>query len=308
MARSKRSVRKAKTRRGIQYSPEQLKFRQRLQSRRPLDNIEAAEFSRTHAITVTLPSSWQHGPKTAKVFLVGTHHYDQGSADEAASLIDSLQPDALVLELCEERRSILRAVPPRTAAPTPKEELGFRSWLAKGKSFLLEELIRQTESKLRGIFDIVGGREFFAAAEAAKAVSGCRTILGDLPISETKRGLLATLSRRDLVACLRWLAGLDDGSIRTYLRQLRDDHSLTTASLLSDALQSENSGVHSVLLNRRNEALAEAILNAAYLSHTKPSPSAAPHSPVIVAVVGRMHLPGLLKQLQLSTQDFAHAA
>ena len=74
MARSKRSVRKAKTRRGIQYSPEQLKFRRRLQNRRPLDNIEATEFSRTHAITVTLPSSWQHSPKTAKVFLVGTHH------------------------------------------------------------------------------------------------------------------------------------------------------------------------------------------------------------------------------------------
>ena len=128
-------------------------------------------------------------PKQAQeIFLIGTAHVSEESAKEAYEIIELLQPETVVLELCQMRQSMLTLpddVSEWLAAPMPSlvdvflktpPERRFGSILG----FLMSYMYREVGQSL----GIVPGAEFRAARRAA-IKAGSIIVLGDRPVHVT---------------------------------------------------------------------------------------------------------------------------
>lgn len=122
------------------------------------------------------------------LILVGTNHISQKSADEVKETIQLFKPDAIMVELCQDR------LPKLMADHNPeqwKEHMGAMV-PALVKMTLGDHWLREALNKFYSIFRAMGfipGQEFKVAVLEAEKLN-CKLVLGDQPQQTTFDGLV----------------------------------------------------------------------------------------------------------------------
>jgi len=147
-----------------------------------------------------LPKTVQvlHSAKSgAKVYLVGTAHFSKESCEDVAKVIEGVQPDIVMIELCKARTNMLH--------------LDDETILEEAKNLNFEksmDIIKQQGAVQGGMYlallsmsahltrelGMAPGGEFRRAFAEAQKVPGCMVHLGDRPISITLKRALQALS------------------------------------------------------------------------------------------------------------------
>ncbi|CAN1226291.1 TraB domain-containing protein [Linum grandiflorum] len=195
----------------------------------------------SRAVVLTCQSTAESG--SCNVYLVGTSHVSEESCREVEAVIRFLKPEAVFLELCSDRKSLLTRQDLKV--PTFREMLEKLKKKHNAFGILYSWFLAKIASKL----EVFPGSEFRVASEEAKAC-GAKVILGDRPVQ---------------------------------LKEMEDVDMLTLAIReMSKAYPT----LMETLVHERDQYMASMLHKAA-----------SEHS-LVVAVVGRGHLPGIKKHWQ----------
>jgi len=133
----------------------------------------------------------------AKVYLIGTAHFSKESCEDVAKVIEGVQPDIVMIELCKARTNMLH--------------LDDETILEEAKNLNFEksmDIIKQQGAVQGGMYiallsmsahltrelGMAPGGEFRRAFAEAQKVPGCMVHLGDRPIGITLKRALQALS------------------------------------------------------------------------------------------------------------------
>ncbi|XP_041348740.1 traB domain-containing protein-like isoform X2 [Gigantopelta aegis] len=259
------------------------------------DNDELALPIRRRESNPVLPDtvSLLESPCGSKVYLVGTAHFSLESQEDVAKMIQAVQPDFVMVELCKSRINIL--------------ELDESTLLEEAKNINFEKVrmaIRQS-GVVQGVMHLLllsmsahltkelgmaPGGEFRRAFQEARLVPGCRLQLGDRPIQITLKRALAALSWWQKVR-LGWYLIMSKDPIS------KEDVEKCKQRDLLEAMLKEMTGefpaLSHVFVDERDVYLAHSLKVAARPLFCPDAPEGVIPS-VVVGVVGIGHVPGIV--------------
>ncbi|XP_072923093.1 traB domain-containing protein-like [Hemitrygon akajei] len=244
-----------------------------------------------------------------KVYLVGTIHYSRKSIMDVKQVIQMVQPDAVVVELCKQRESLL------TLDERILEEAGkldFNTILALMKqlgvrSALWLILLLKISAILTKQLDILPGGEFRQAYREAQKIPFCQIYLGDRPFLITLKRLTAAVSAWDLVKALIGVCFISQPTAirKEVVQQIKENHDFSQDL---KQMKAETPAFYRTFVVERDICLTQSLKDVA-----KPIllPKISPFEPqqvipsVVVGVVGCAHVPGIKKywNKQLNTQE-----
>lgn len=213
------------------------------------------------------------------IYLLGTAHVSKESAIEARELVHQVRPDAVVLELCHARAHVLALK--EIQVPTFQEM--YRQ-LVHQKAKLWGIVYSWAMAQVADKLEVIPGEEFRAAFEAAQQ-TGAKVILGDRPIQATLERTWAALSIREKLFMLSELIqmgrlSIDAKELVETIEAMKDKDMIT--ELIKD-LGVECPSLLEPLIYERDLFLVHTLRRAAATF------------PVVVAVVGAGHCPGIRK-------------
>ncbi|CAH0557567.1 unnamed protein product [Brassicogethes aeneus] len=258
-------------------------------------NSESLEnFDDNLPATVTLLVDKDTG---AKVYLIGTAHFSKESQEDVSLVINKVQPQIVVLELCKSRTNIL-ALDEATILEEAKNidmqkmmHTIRENGVYNGVMYLL---LLNMSAHLAKEIGMAPGGEFRVAYKEAAKIPNCGIHLGDRPINVTLKRALAKLSWFQMFK-LGWhlLTSKDPICIEDIEKCKNRD---MLEQLLAD-LAGEYPAFREVFLDERDIFLTNS-LQAASKERLK---SSAQHNiehkePLrVVGVVGIGHTPGIIK-------------
>lgn len=224
------------------------------------------------------------------IALVGVSHLSSASADAVTKVIQHFQPEAVVVELCRSRFSLLydpselKTIPLRTRKS---------SFLVEGISNSVFQFI--LSSFLRTATD--GGRKVgaeFRAARAAAQQCNAEVVLGDRPIELTLNRAWRALSLKEklvlFTALVRGAMGISGGLDDVKDKQLRETINTgieAEQGLMKkyvDMLKESFPGVVTPLIEERDLYLAWSLKRSQAVKGRK----------CVVGVVGKAHVEGII--------------
>ncbi|KAK9796679.1 hypothetical protein WJX73_007300 [Symbiochloris irregularis] len=251
------------------------------------------------------------------IVLVGTAHVSQKSADAVTEVVQALQPDSVVVELCRSRSAVLQGDPaaegeahdreqhgPDSAASLPTQQqpqkpnpLGLSGGnlgealmrsvrLGGGTQVLIRAIMAGQVKKATASMGLATGAEMQAARAAAEEV-GANIVLGDRPIEMTLQRAWRALTWQQK-ARLGWeglkLAASNLQVDEETVESLKDDN---MAATFEATLSREFPKLAGPLLHERD----------AYLAWCLRRSKAVNHASVVVGVMGFGHLRGVTYHL-----------
>merc|ERR1712226_922379 len=237
----------------------------------------------------------------ARVYVVGTAHFSHESQVDVATVIQTVQPDIVVLELCKERTNILH-LDEETVLEEAKNLTMDKMILAIRQNGTIQGvmylLLLSMSAHLTKELGMAPGGEFRRAFREAHSVPGCLVHLGDRPINVTLKRALGSLSLwQKLKLGINILTSKD-----TITKE--DVEKCKQKDLLESMLEEmagEFPALSRVFVQERDLYLAHSLKLAANrpFGHRSPSNSAAQQfeheEPVVVGVVGIGHVPGIVQ-------------
>jgi len=246
------------------------------------------------------PRGGPAGPRP-EVWVLGSNHASESSELAARRVVEELQADAVVLELCRSRANLLfDEGSNRGEAPSfAQMARGYLSqpgmlavnigWQVMGSAF--QRIIRER-------YGVEPGMEMRAAFEAAMESHVDPIVLGDRPIQVTVRRVLSLLSPQEklkltlLPLFLLFQSAVayreDDGSAEATEDDDDENQAIANIGSLFPALLApllHERDVYLAWSMRRSKAVREMLMRQG-------------GGGVVVGVVGRAHLPGVLYSLQ----------
>ncbi|GMH40126.1 hypothetical protein BSKO_08030 [Bryopsis sp. KO-2023] len=238
-----------------------------------------------------------------EVFVLGTCHYSQKSADDALRLIEAVCPENVVVELCRSRVAVLYANDqqgensPGSNADNPMSLSGENFFDAISRSLslggpaalALRALLGTVSKRLSGGFAMTSGAEMRAAQAASENV-GAQIVLGDRPIEIT---LERTWESMNWAARWRFCSSLFSGLTvpSSVLNKRTDEIQKMLANMDEDLvsqwlsqLVAEFPEVGPTLVHERDMYLAWSLKRSKAVNGTNR----------VVGVVGRGHLRGIM--------------
>ena len=210
--------------------------------------------------------------------LIGTAHISQESIDEAVSSIKTEKPDAVAIELDEQRLESMKD-------PDAWRKLDIVKVLKEGRGFvLMANLVLSSFQKRMGADVGVKPGDEMKAAMAAAEEENIPTVMVDRPIQVTLRRAWAKNSlwgKCKLLAVLFSSAFEKEEISAEQIEELKNSNEMDT---MMNELAEYLPAVKSVLIDERDQYLADSIWNA--------------KGNKIVAVLGAGHLPGVEKHLE----------
>lgn len=233
-----------------------------------------------------------HAPSGGKVYLIGTAHFSHESQKEVAELIKRVQPNRIVLELCNSRINILKYDEETLMREYKEMDNNKIFQLMKDTSVMqgaLQALMIRLYAKVTEQLGMAPGGEFRVAYNEGSKIPGCMIILGDMPVK-------LTLSRG--FNSLPWYRKLKLG-----WAFLTTDHKITKEDIeelknkdMLDALMEEFGTsfpeFKRVLIDERNMFLTSS-LHKAYQPIPNDLADGGFVPAKVVGVVGLGHLPGI---------------
>uniref|UniRef100_A0A8C9FEU8 TraB domain-containing protein n=1 Tax=Pavo cristatus TaxID=9049 RepID=A0A8C9FEU8_PAVCR len=133
----------------------------------------------------------------SKVYVVGTAHFSDSSKKDVVKTIQEVQPDVVVVELCQYRVSMLK-MDEKTLLKEAKEinlEKLQQAIKQNGvMSGLMQMLLLKVSAHITEQLGMAPGGEFREAFKEASKVPFCKFHLGDRPIPVTFKRAIAALS------------------------------------------------------------------------------------------------------------------
>lgn len=245
------------------------------------------------------------------VLLLGTAHVSAKSAEEASWAVHSFQPDSVVLELCDKRAQRMHNDENTNIEETVKSlltslvpGLNPRSMKERGQTQgdPVAQLLKLGTQSLYRIFRLSGlqpGGEFKAALREANAINAS-VVHGDRNIDETFSRLRQVLPSELPSLLSSMVLGNTPSSLSQMPPEVRNVMQAQATNLedaiermkdkrvvkaMTDTLRAQLPNITRVMLDERDEILANAILNQASGSR-------------VVCVIGMAHLDGVQHRLQ----------
>lgn len=222
------------------------------------------------------------GDKT--IYLVGTAHVSQSSADLAEEIIRDVKPNAVAIELCHSRYDSLKN-------PDKWKKTDIVAVLREGRGYVLmaQLILAAFQKKLGKNLKVSPGAEMLRAMKVADEL-GIATVLADRDIKTTLKRTWHALGFRSLATIV---AGLLQGLFGSEQIEEAEIERLKSADALEELMKDFTAAlptVRTALIDERDRYLAAKIGGA---------PGA-----TVVAVVGAGHVPGIKRWLG-STIDVA---
>uniref|UniRef100_A0A1Y1NEA4 TraB domain-containing protein n=1 Tax=Photinus pyralis TaxID=7054 RepID=A0A1Y1NEA4_PHOPY len=156
--------------------------------------LHSEDFDNNLPETVTL---LKHPETGVKVYLVGTAHFSKESQDDVIKVIRNVQPQIIVLELCDARTSIL-SLDEATILEEAKN-IDFdkvRSTIRTNGFYngVMYLLLLNMSAHITKEIGMAPGGEFRVAYKEARTLPSCSIHLGDRPIQITLKRALSRLS------------------------------------------------------------------------------------------------------------------
>lgn len=223
----------------------------------------------------------------AKVYLVGTAHFSKESCEDVATVIQAVQPDVVMVELCKSRTNILHL--DEATILEEAQNLDMEKSLEILKSHgtvqgVMYLLLLSMSAHLTKELGMAPGGEFRRAFIEAMKVPGCKVHLGDRPINITLKRALAALGPLQKLR-LGWnILTSKDSITREEVEKCKDRDLLE--NMLAE-MAGEFPALSRVFVAERDLFLAHSLQLAAE------GPGAGGGN--VVAVVGIGHVPGMVE-------------
>jgi len=244
----------------------------------------------------------------ARVYLIGTAHFSKESCEDVSLVIQGVQPDIVMVELCKARTNILHL--DEETILEEAQNLDFEKSLeiirsqgtVQGVMYLL---LLSMSAHLTKELGMAPGGEFRRAFTEAKKVPGCMVHLGDRPINITLKRALAALSSWQKIK-LGWNILTSKDSITKEEVEKCKDRDLLENMLAEMA--GEFPAISQVFVAERDLFLAHSLQMAA---DAIPVHALGPdgqklegfNPPTVVGVVGIGHMPGIIKHWGKVTKE-----
>ena len=240
----------------------------------------------------------------AHVYIIGTCHVDVTGeiSRNIENIIRMVQPDFVVVELCEKRMDFLLQDEQDLI-----EDLRKGFWWDLIPSFDVSSNIDKMYRIISRKLDLIPGLEFKTAYNAAKLIPGCKIILGDISIDWTVEKLNDSLSfwnkffpgsclKSLIVASLSFWNKLQI-AFETWILNFVPASYLKSL-IVAEMEESIRNDVADPLCDGRDEFLTFSLQRAAdQISSDGQSPT------VVVGVFGQAHIPGIKKNFNKITEE-----
>lgn len=208
-----------------------------------------------------------------EIYLVGTAHISQASADLTEEVIREVQPHSVAVELCEQRYQSLKN-------PDRWKNTDILSVLRQGKAYVLmaQLMLASFQKRLGDKLKVKPGAEMMRAVTVAEAV-GATTVLADRDITVTLKRTWASLGFWSMLK-LTW--AMVNGVFSEQSIDENEIERLKSSDALNEMMKEFSEALPEVrksLIDERDEYLAAKIKSA---PGTK-----------VVAILGAGHIPGV---------------
>ncbi|XP_047641877.1 traB domain-containing protein isoform X2 [Phacochoerus africanus] len=251
----------------------------------------------------------------SRVYVVGTAHFSDDSKKDVVKTIREVQPDVVVVELCQYRVSMLkmdertllrearevsleklqqavRQGSPEGAGRGPEGCAGGENGVMSG---LMQMLLLKVSAHITEQLGMAPGGEFREAFKEASKVPFCKFHLGDRPIPVTFKRAIAALSFWQKVKLAWGLCFLSDPISKDDVERCKQKDLLE--QMMAEMI-GEFPDLHRTIVSERDVYLTYMLRQAARRLELPRASDAEPRKcvpSVVVGVVGMGHVPGIEK-------------
>ncbi|KAM8892089.1 traB domain-containing protein isoform 2-T2 [Spinachia spinachia] len=229
-------------------------------------------------------------PDGSLLYLVGTAHFSDSSKKDVATTIRAVQPDVVVVELCQYRVSMLKMDENTLLREAKDINLDKVQQAIKQNglmSGLMQILLLKVSAHITEQLGMAPGGEFREAFKEAGQVPFCRFHLGDRPIPVTFKRAIAALSLWQKARLAWGLCFLSDPISKEDVEKCKQKDLLeqTMAEMIG-----EFPALHQTIVAERDIYLTHTLRQA---TRCVEAPRTALMPAVVVGVVGMGHVPGI---------------
>ena len=242
----------------------------------------------------------------AKVYLVGTAHFSKESCEDVRSVIQAVQPDIVVIELCKARTNLLQLDEETILEEAQNLNLDKSLEIIRSQGTVqgvMYLLLLSMSAHLTKELGMAPGGEFRTAYQEAQKLSGCIVQLGDRPVNITLKRAIGALGAWQKLKLAWNILTNKDVVTKEDVERCKD------RDLLHDMLAEmagEFPGLSSVFVNERDIFLAHSLQMAAdAIPRGRVISDLSPRT--VVGVVGIGHLPGIVEKWGTVTQEQVRA-
>lgn len=243
---------------------------------------------------------------TSTIYLLGTAHVSNDSSAETALLLDAVDPDCILVELCDARVPLLEGSSElldngTNASFWVRVKANQETSNATRLQSICTVLLTGVQQNYADDLGVELGGEFRCAHQYWLKKPNCHLILGDRPLSLTLVRAWESLSlfaRVKVMLALLWSSFRkpDPEELREWLRSvLRDESDVLTESFLE--LRRHFPTLYTTIIEERDAWLAAKLVQTVRaLQHAR-------RESTVVAIVGAGHMPGILQWLTAPPND-----
>lgn len=225
----------------------------------------------------------------AEVYIVGTAHFSPKSKEEVQKVIQSVKPNAVLLELCKERAFMITL--DEESLLEQNRKLSFESirrtvaekGLAQGLIYIM---FIKMSANITEKLGMAPGSEFRAGSAEAQKIPGCSVVLGDRSLKVTIARAVASVSFWQKIKLVYQVLATDASITQEDIEKCKDKDILEQ---MLQELGGEYPGFKRVILDERNIFLAHSIYHWAQNLDLRLSPRK------VVAIVGIGHVRGIVE-------------
>ncbi|XP_030221882.1 traB domain-containing protein [Gadus morhua] len=242
------------------------------------------------------------------LYLVGTAHFSDSSKQDVSMTIRAVQPDVVVVELCQYRVSMLKMDEVTLLKEAKDINLEKVQQAIKQNglmSGLMQILLLKVSAHITEQLGMAPGGEFREAFKEAGRVPFCKFHLGDRPIPVTFKRAIAALSMWQKARLAWGLCFLSDPISKEDVEKCKQKDLLEQTML---EMIGEFPALHQTIVAERDIYLTHTLRQAARCVEAPPNAQKVPA--VVVGVVGMGHVPGIEKnwEKELNIQEIMSVA
>lgn len=232
-------------------------------------------------------------PDGSTLYLVGTAHFSDSSKQDVAATIRAVQPDVVVVELCQYRVSMLKMDENTLLKEAKNINLEKVQQAIKQNglmSGLMQILLLKVSAHITEQLGRAPGGEFREAFKEAGQIPFCKFHLGDRPIPVTFKRAIAALSLWQKARLAWCLCFLSDTISKEDVEKCKEKDLLEQT--MSEMI-GEFPALHQTIVAERDIYLTHTLRQATRCVEAPPNGHKVPG--VVVGVVGIGHVPGIEK-------------
>ncbi|XP_045470598.1 traB domain-containing protein [Harmonia axyridis] len=242
--------------------------------------------------------------KNTKVYIVGTAHFSKESQEDVEKVIQHVQPDIVILELCSSRLNILNL--DEESILKEAQEINTRKILSTIKSNgvyngIIYLLLLDMSAHITKEIGMAPGGEFRVAYREVAKLPKCKILLGDRPISITLKRAIAGLSWFQTFKLIWHLMNSKDPVSKEDIEKCKNRDMLE--QILAEFAE-HYPEFKEVFVAERDIFLTYSIQNAVSNLDAANRPVGKQDFQKVVAVVGIGHMPGILKLYHTDQRPF----